>query len=151
VKIKLEVRDVGGRLRAQKRFWAIQMVAVEGQETLPASIGKVSINDKSDEPQKNQEPVVEPMNTEEDDPSSTKAEAANSLIPSFIELSDEQGEAGPKFSSSEQASSLAKLERAEKDDKTLEKLCGSLRPGEFFRIFSQLNLLRLTNKASRFL
>jgi hypothetical protein len=114
-------------------------VNVSGQETLPAGIGKVSINDTADEANVIPEPIAEPMNTEDDNPSSTKAEPANSLIPNFIELSDEQDKAGPKFASSEQASSLAKLERAEKDEKTLEKLRGGVRPGEFFRVFSQLN------------
>ena len=117
------------------------MVNVGGQEKdLPAGIKKVSIEDGVNraEPVENQE-EPERMNTEEDEPGSTRAEPSNSLIPNFIELDDEEEAALPKFASSEQASSLVKLERAEKDEKTLQKLGAGVRPGEFFRSFSQFS------------
>jgi hypothetical protein len=98
-------------------------VKVNGQESLPAGISKVSIEDNEKVNLVDNQEETERMNTDDVDPSSTRAEPSNSLIPNFIELDDEdQEEAVPKFASTEQASSLVKLQRAEKDAKTLEKL-----------------------------
>jgi len=130
-----------------------KMVRVEGDE-IQSGIRDVTLAeyDEAVTDFQNQEEEKTPKGLdkmEEDTPSTSNTTPSSlfvnppsapepSLMPNFVELAAED-DAAPKFSSNEQLSSIKKLERAEKDEKTLEKLKHGVRPGEFVRNFTQLN------------
>jgi hypothetical protein len=126
----------------------VNPVNVQGNDELQSGIRKVSLgeydaaveefNSQRPSPKATPAPDTDAEMAEENI-SSTQAQPGPSLLPKFIELTSEANDAEQKFASNEQASSLLKLERAEKDEKTLAKLCAGLRPGEFFRVFSSLS------------